>query len=157
MYLCFFDKNLNPAAWKKNMYFTGVRNSTWFKYTSGNFPQSHSDSDDITHPLFVLSVEKGGPVACPGSTKNWSDREDRRFILEGTLTDCGKRIRRTTYLVEENSFSMPRGQAFVMDFTKEGHPSGLDLLCLGIVREKDIRQGRWYVEKTKADTSAKRR
>ncbi|WP_077072939.1 hypothetical protein [Mailhella massiliensis] len=146
MYRSYFPKNLMSGAWKKHMYFIGVRNTTLFRYTDGQFPRKDYDDDVGTHPIFVLRIEKEGPRVCPGSTKNWFDKEDRPYIPQGTVTDCNLTIKNATYLVLENDFSVPRGMAFRKDFTREGDPYGRDLLCLGVVREKDIRKGRWFME-----------
>lgn len=139
-----FPKNMNSSLWKKNMFFTGVRNSTFFKYTKGGFPISNANNPMMTHPIFVLDIASNGPVVCPGSRKNWNNKEDRRYILAGTVTSTNHRIRDTTYLVEEHRFCVPRGVAcvetFKKDFTNIYDNICIPLYCMGVIKENDIKR-----------------
>lgn len=139
-----FPENMSPSLWKKNMFFTGIRNPTFYKYTNGEFPVSNADDPMRTHPIFVLNIAENGPVVCPGSRKNWWNKEDRRYILAGTRTSTNYRIRDTTYLVEEHRFCIPRGVAyaekFKEDFTNICKPMYISLFCMGVIKENDIKR-----------------
>lgn len=134
-------KNIRLNRWKKNMFFTGVRDTTLYKRTKGEFPVKMTDSQK-THPILVLSITSCGPVVCPGSRKNWYNKEDRRYILAGTRTNTNHIIRDTTYLAEEHSFRLPRDIAyeeFTEEFTNINHQECIPLYCMGIVRDEDIK------------------
>lgn len=158
-----FPVNMKPLRWKKNMLFTGVRNDTLFDATEGGFPVTSGDDSRKTHPIFVLGFEDGktrdesgflrypvaGPIVCPGSTKNWNDKPDRRYLRSGAVTSNKKIIQADTYLVEEHSFVVPRNLAYHEEFeekyTNARCPQNKPLYCMGVVRKEDIIKGMWYV------------
>lgn len=138
-----FPQNMNLPRWKRNMFFTGVRNATLFKWTVGGFPVTEEHSKKATHPIFVLAITSYGPEVCPCSRKNWYDKDDRRYIRGGACTSTKHIIRDTTYLVEEHRFSIPRSvcyaEGFKEDFTNIEHRDYLPLYCMGVVKDDDIK------------------
>ena len=158
-----FPVNMKPLLWKKNMLFTGVRNDTLFEATKSGFPVTGRDDSRKTHPIFVLGFEDcrtqdknefrrptvPGPIVCPGSTKNWNDKPDRRYLRAGAVTSSKKVIQADTYLVEEHSFVVPRNLAYHEEFeekyTNARCHQNKPLYCMGVVREEDIIKGMWYV------------
>ena len=135
--------NMTPQRWKRNMFFTGVRNTTLFKMTGGGFPVSDISCQLKTHPIFVLQITSRGPVVCQKKKKNWYDKDDRRYILEGTWTSINYRIQATTYLAEEHRFCIPRGmeyfEVFIDGFTNINNKNYPQLFCMGIIKDKDIK------------------
>lgn len=138
-----FPLNMSLQRWKRNMFFTGVRNTTLSKRTAGGFPVTDAHCQYKTHPVFVLRITSCGPVVCPGSRKNWYNKEDRRYILAGTKTSTNDIIRDTTYLAEEHSFCIPRGMSYAEDFKNEftnmKNNNCPPLYCMGIVKDQDIK------------------
>lgn len=138
-----FPVNMSLERWKRNMFFTGVQDTTLSFCTCGGFPETNLGEQRKTHPIFVLHVKKDGPVVCPCSRKNWYDREDRRYIVEGAITSTQQIIRATTYLVEEHRFRIPRGADYIRDFkekfTNAVRKDCIPLYCMGIINDKDIR------------------
>lgn len=142
---CYFRLPFNASLekWKLHMYFLNARNTTLYNHTRGGFPYDKPKDEHAVHPIFVLEMTREGPIICPCSTKDWDTVDNRRYIPASTITDIGNRINYDNYLVEEHSFRLPRDSvfdgSFQNDFTNIGRPDCKPLVCMGVVRKKDIK------------------
>lgn len=136
-----YQLNLPPEKWLKYMYFIDAPDEGLRELTKEQFPATPVRKPGGTHPIFVLLVDREGPIVCPGSTKNWNHDPERRYIRAGAVTTIPRTIEWHTFLAEEHSFPAPRGKRFRLHLTNEINKARRPLLCLGQVSPKDVLRG----------------